>query len=175
MVDIERWAGRLSGLLCFIAGIALLWMMAQVTLDSILRYGFDSPLDGTVELISAYHMTVVVFFPLAYVTRRGGHIVVTMFTQKLPPRMLEGLERIVNALSFAVMVVIIWMTTKEAIFRTAEVETRDAGLVLIEVWPSRWVLPLGCAAMALYLAIDAICGRPRRGGAPDTTVELTAK
>jgi TRAP-type C4-dicarboxylate transport system permease small subunit len=173
MVDIERWAARLSGLLCFIAGIALLWMMVQITLDSILRYGFNAPLDGTVELISAYHMTVVVFFPLAYVTQRGGHIVVTMFTQNLPPRVLDGLERVVNAISFAVMVVIIWKTGQEAIFRTIEGETRDAGLVLIEVWPSRWVLPLGCGAMALYLAIDSLWGRRPREA--DITVPQTVE
>jgi TRAP-type C4-dicarboxylate transport system permease small subunit len=162
MLVLERFIARLSALLCFVAGVALLWMMAQVTLDAIMRYIFNSPLPGTVEIISAYHMMIVVFFPLAYVTRRGGQIVATMFTQGLPPRVLDGLERAINVLSIAVLIAIIWMTGREAIFRTIEGEAWDAGDVVVSVWPSRWVAPLGCALMALYLAIDTVAPRRAR-------------
>jgi TRAP-type C4-dicarboxylate transport system permease small subunit len=160
MIALERLIARVADLLCFIAGTALLWMMVQVTLDSFMRYVLDSPLHGTVELISAYHMMIVVFFTLAYVTRRRGHIIVTMFTRKLPPRVIDGLERIVNVLTIAVLVAMIWMTGEEAIFRTIEGEAWDAGDVVVSVWPSRWVAPIGCAVMALWLVIDTLS--PRR-------------
>lgn len=165
---------RLSGFLCFIAGVALLAMMVQVTLDALMRYVFNSPLSGTVEIVSAYHMLVVVFFPLAYVARKGGHIVVTLFTQKLPLGALDVLERCVNALGFGVLVLIIWMTVNEAVFRTVERETWDAGNLLIQVWPSRWGIPIGCAAMALFLVIDTIGRRAQNrrpsGDRLDTSV-----
>jgi TRAP-type C4-dicarboxylate transport system permease small subunit len=164
MIVLERLIARVSDLLCFIAGIALLWMMVQVTLDSIMRYVFNSPLHGTVELISAYHMMIVVFFSLAYVTRRGGHIVVTMFTRSLSPRVIDGLERAVNVLTIAVLVAMIWMTAREAVFRTIERESWDAGNVLVSVWPSRWVAPIGCAVMALWLTVDTL--RQRRISQP---------
>jgi TRAP-type C4-dicarboxylate transport system permease small subunit len=160
MIALERIVARASDLLCFIAGIALLWMMVQVTLDSIMRYVFNSPLPGTVELISAYHMMIVVFFALPYVTRRRGHILVTMFTRKLPPRIIDGLERVVNVLTIIVLIAIIWMTGNEAIFRTIEREGWDAGNVVVSVWPSRWVAPIGCAVMALWLVLDTLS--PRR-------------
>jgi TRAP-type C4-dicarboxylate transport system permease small subunit len=116
-------------------------------------------LDGTVEIISAYHMMIVVFFPLAYVTRRGGHIVVTMFTHGLPPPILDKLERSINLLTIIVLFAIIWMTTEEAIFRTREGEAWDAGFLVVSVWPSRWVIPIGCGLMALYLLVDTVSYR----------------
>lgn len=162
---LDRLTERIAGVLCFVAGIALLTMMVQVTADAVMRYAFNSPLPGTVEIVSAYHMLIVVFFPLAYVTREGGHIVVTLFTRKLSRRALGVLERCVNALSFTVLVLVIWMTLQEALFRTAERETWDAGNLLVDVWPSRWGIPIGCAAMALFLVVDTF-GR-RAPGAGD--------
>lgn len=156
MTHIERLTGHLARILCFVAGLALLAMMVQVTVDALLRYAFNSPLSGTIEIVSAYHMLIVVFFPLAQVTREGGHIVVTLFTRGLGAKSLDVLERCVNALTFAVLVLVIWMTTREALFRMAERETWDAGNFLVEVWPSRWVIPIGCGAMALFLVVDTL-------------------
>jgi TRAP-type C4-dicarboxylate transport system permease small subunit len=161
VMSLERLTGRLSDVLCFIAGIALLWMMVQITIDTIMRYIFNNPLHGTVEILSAYHMMIVVFLPLGYVTQRDAHITVTLFTNRLSPSALDALERVVNAINLAVLIPIIWMTGREAIFRTVERETWDAGNLLVSIWPSRWAPPIGCAAMALYLVVKIF--DPRRG------------
>jgi TRAP-type C4-dicarboxylate transport system permease small subunit len=83
-----------------------------------------------------------------------------MFTHKLPPLALDALERVVNVLVIAVLIAIIWMTGQEAVFRTIEGEAWDAGNIVVSVWPSRWVAPIGCALMALYLVVDTLS--PRR-------------
>jgi TRAP-type C4-dicarboxylate transport system permease small subunit len=161
---LRRIDRRLGDALCFVAGIAMLWMMAQVTADAVLRYAFDSPLDATVEIVSAYPMVAVVFLPLAYVSRVGAHIEVTLFTRTLSPRALRALDSAVGLLVLATLVLLIVYTTDEAVFRTDQGEIRDAGNILVSVWPSRWLLPLGCAAMALHVIVAI--GGPHRAPPP---------
>jgi TRAP-type C4-dicarboxylate transport system permease small subunit len=157
----------MTHVLCVISAIALFWMMIQVTLDSIMRYAFSSPIHGTVEVISAYSMLMVVYLPLAYVSRVGAHMEAAIFTQRLPLPAMLGLQRAVYVLCIGVLMVLVWMTALEAVWRTDQGETWDAGNFLVEVWPSRWIPPIGSAAMAIYLLHALLTGRLARktGGA----------
>ncbi|MGE3934511.1 MAG: TRAP transporter small permease [Rhodospirillaceae bacterium] len=153
---------RLADLLCWIGGAALVWMMLQVTADALLRYTFNAPIDATVEMISAYAMVAVAFLPLAYVTRADAHITVTLFTNRLSPRASRWLDQTVRAVVFVVLALLVVYTVDEALFRTDQGEIRDAGNVLLPVWPSRWFIPIGAAAMALHVALSAfVAGRER--------------
>jgi TRAP-type C4-dicarboxylate transport system permease small subunit len=147
---IGRILGGVSKLFAWIGGGALILMMLHIAADVVARYIFNSPLHGTVEIVSAYYMVAVVFLPLAMIERGNGHIVVELVTQHLPRRVQEvliGVVAMVSALYFAVFA---WQTWGDALKKYAVGETA-LGTVQVTIWPTRFYLPLGCGLIALVL------------------------
>lgn len=126
-------------------------MMAHITVDVIGRVVFNHPFQGTIEVVSAYYMIAVSFLPLAYISRHEGQIIVELFTRALPPRAMFRLEFVVNVVTFVYLSVFAWQTTAAAIERTGRGEVWETAAGFLDVWPSRWLLPLGIAAMALFV------------------------
>jgi TRAP-type C4-dicarboxylate transport system permease small subunit len=143
----------LTSALTWFAGLLTVVMMVHVTADVAARNFLNSPIVGTTEIVSAYYMAALAFLPLALITRERGHIIVELFTgwMKRPGRTL--LDGIVAVLSLVYVVTFTWGVTAIAIEKTAIREAREAGIGLIYIWPSRWVVPIGFGLMAAYLLI----------------------
>lgn len=152
MTGFDRLLRRMAGWLTAIGAVFLAWMMIQISLDALFRYLFSSPIHGTMEVMAAYPMTAVVFFPLAYVTLRGEHITVTIFADRLGAGGRRWVQRFADAMTLVVVATLVYYTVIEALFRTAQREKWDAGGMLVPVWISRWFLPIGAGAMVLVLA-----------------------
>jgi TRAP-type C4-dicarboxylate transport system permease small subunit len=134
----------------WIGGIAITLMMLHVVADVGARLFFNSPLDGTTEIVSRFYMVLVIFFPLGYVCHHEGHILVELFTKGLPRRRLAALEFAIGLVTVAFVAWFTWETLSEALtsYETNEMaETADS---LITVWPSRFVLPIGICLMGIY-------------------------
>jgi TRAP-type C4-dicarboxylate transport system permease small subunit len=155
---IERPADALVALACLIS----IMMMLHIVADVFAKYLFNSPIDGTIEWVASYYMVALVFFPLAYVAYDEGHIIVELFTRRLSPGKLLRLDGIVAIVTFAYMAVFTWKTAEEAVFRTAQLEIWETGSQNIPVWPSRWMIPIGCGVMAAYVLYRLV--RDLRGG-----------
>jgi TRAP-type C4-dicarboxylate transport system permease small subunit len=140
-------------ILLFIAGVATVLMMLHIVADVAGKYLLNAPLPGTIETVSFYYMVVGVFFPLAYISRTRAHIVVELFTRKLSKRRLGALNVVVGLLTTAFMAVLGWKAVEEAVRRTAEGEVWETGYESMLIWPSRWILAVGCIAMALYVVV----------------------
>lgn len=146
---------RVSTFVAWIGGVALILMMLHISVEVVARYIFNSPLHGTVEIVSAYYMVAVVFLPLAMIERLNGHIVVELLTQHLPRRaqsILIGIVALVSASYFAVFA---WQTWGDALKKYA-VGEQALGTVAITVWPTRFYLPIGCGLIVLVLVYKAI-------------------
>lgn len=145
---------------------AIVLMMLHSVADVLGKYLFNTPIRGTIEVVAAYYMVAVVFFPLAHVTRERAHIAVELFTRGLDARRLARLNAAVGAVTLAFMAALSWFATEEAIGKTAAGEVWDAGGDTIAVWPSRWALAVGCIAMAACAAAVAVddLRRARRPG-----------
>lgn len=144
-----------TNFLLFIACMATVLMMLHCMADIAGKYLFNAPVKGTLEIVSFYYMVIGVFFPLAYISRKRAHIVVELFTNGLSPRRLAVLNGIVGLVSFAFMSVFAWKTIEEAIRRTEAGEVWETGYQVLALWPSRWILAIGCTAMALYVIFGA--------------------
>lgn len=153
-----------------IGGVALVLMMVHVTVDVGGRLLFNRPLFGTTEIVSAYYMVAVVFLPLAYVTRREGHILVEVFTRHLPRRTLARLEAAIGVVTTSVLCWMIWECVVAASRSTAIREKWEAGQDLLVVWPTRWLLPIGLAALALHQIMRLIADL-RTAARPDADDE----
>ena len=143
-------------LLMWLSALIGLAMMLHISADVIARVVFNSPFDGTIEIVSAYYMVAIIFLPLGYVTRYEGHIVVELFTRGLKPPSLARLDIFAGIITIIYMIAFGWMTTLSAIDQTEVGELWASGDGFIAVWPSRWFLPIGCFLTAAYLGIRVI-------------------
>lgn len=152
MHDFGRRLSVPADFLAWCAGLLIVVMMVHVAADVFARLVFRTPIDGTIEWVAGYYMVAVVFFPLAYVSRGEGHILIELFTSKLPARGRAALDCMGATLTFVYVGLMAWQTGIEAIEQTEGHETWETADSLITIWPSRWLLPIGCATMAIYFA-----------------------
>ena len=139
----------LMWLSCFVGML----MMLHITADVTGRVLFNHPLEGTIEIVSGYYMVAVSFLPLAYISRHEGHIIVELFTRGLAARQLLRLEVAVNIATIAYLTMFAWKSGEEAYFQTLSGEVWETATGFVDIWPSRWMLPIGCAVMAVYLIL----------------------
>ena len=152
MRDFERKFSYPADFLAWCAGLLIIIMMIHVAADVFGRLVLRAPIDGTIEWVAGYYMVAVAFFPLAYVSRGEGHITIELFTSKLPARVRAALDCMAATLTFLYIGMMAWQTGIEAIEQTEGRETWETADDLITIWPSRWLLPIGCAMMAIYFA-----------------------
>ncbi len=139
---------RMSRVLILIAGIGLLLMMVQTVMDVIADNFFDRPIPGNLEVISIYHMVLVVFLPLAMVEWKHENIQVDLFYLMMPS-WLQRLSLVVGylicALFFAILTRQTWLDALVS-YRKNEVLMAS---VYVLVWPAKFILPIGFAAITL--------------------------
>ena len=145
-----------TNMLLIAAGVFLVLMMVHICADIIGKFVFNFPIEGTLEIVSAYYMVGVIFFPLAYVSHHEGHIKVELFTQNMRPRPLAGLEAVIGIIGFVFMVWFCWETVAESIHSTIEREQWETAADLVTIWPSRWVMVAGVVLMTIYLLFRII-------------------
>jgi TRAP-type C4-dicarboxylate transport system permease small subunit len=145
-IDALLWLGLIAGFL----------MMMHVTVDVIGRYVFNRPLEGTTEIVAAYYMVLVAYLPWAWLASRDGHIVAGIFQRVGSPRFDFWLEIAVKIFTAVCICVFVYQTFWTALRQTGAGEVWLAGTMYIPVWPSRWVLPVSGAFMAVYLVLRVI-------------------
>lgn len=153
MERLSSWLELPINLLMWLACFFGVLMMLHVSADVVGRVLFDHPFDGTIEIVSGYYMVAIAFLPLAYVTRHEGQIIVELFTRNMSTRKLLLLDAAVNILTVVYMSAFAWMTGTMAVEQTASREAWETAYGQVQIWPSRWYLPIGCALMAIYLLV----------------------
>ena len=154
MNAIQRAIGAVSAVLMAVAGVALLLMMIQVTLDVAGKYLFTAPVPVTLEMVSNYYMVAAVFLPMAAVELGGGHIHVELIHARLPRvgRRLLDLVAHLLALIFFLMLTVYGF---EVAMEKMEVGEFLMGQYSLIIWPSRFLVPAGCVLMVLLSALKA--------------------
>jgi TRAP-type C4-dicarboxylate transport system permease small subunit len=153
---VEAALGFVSRAFAVVAGVTVLLMMLHVTTDVLTKYLLNMPVVGTLEIVSHYYMVAAIFLPLAAVERRRGHLFVELFTARLGPRAILGLDATGCILGVFFAGAITWMSTIEALRRTRSGEIIDAVYYTIPIWPTRWLVPLGAGLLALMWLLHAV-------------------
>ncbi|MDA7416014.1 TRAP transporter small permease [Xenophilus arseniciresistens] len=151
MFRLGRLLSRFIDVLTVIAGLSIAFMMLHITADVVARVVFQSPLPGTMSLVSYYYMAVAAFMPLAFAEQKSAHISVEVLTERLPATVqkhLAGWLLLISAASFLALTVRTW---GEAMTKWEIKASVVQGLDSIPVWPTYFVLPVGCALMFLVV------------------------
>jgi TRAP-type C4-dicarboxylate transport system permease small subunit len=152
MDAVERAVDRASRALAFVGGLGVVLMMVHVVADSAMKYLFDVPIEGTLEVVSQYYMVACVFLPLALVELRGEQVRVDLFLRLMPRRAAVASYVVTAILSAAFFACLAYYTGEAAVhsFRINEV---IMGTSYVIVWPSKWLLPVGFALVVVAIVL----------------------
>lgn len=159
----------LSEILLSVTTIPVLAMMVHVTLDVVLKYVINTPIQGTLEITAYYYMVAIVVLPMAFVEMTRQSIAVDLFYQMMPNRMqvvVTAFVLIVSALGYGGLAYISWPDALKSLAKREIV----MGTVNIYIWPSRFVMPCALAVAALVCLYHCL----RLFISPEAREELTA-
>ena len=86
--------------------IVLLVMMLLISADTIFRYVFNSPIDGTMEL-SEFFMIAIVYPSLAYAQYLKAHVRVELFVMRFSEKWQTVLGIFTDAIGFILWIIIL--------------------------------------------------------------------
>ena len=98
--------GRALRLMALCGGIVLVALMGYTVLDVILRYGFNKPFSGSLE-ITEFAMSLIVFFGIAYCGWTGGHVAVDILERPLENPKLRFVPVMLTLVSVSVTIAMI--------------------------------------------------------------------
>ncbi|MEM5477392.1 TRAP transporter small permease [Pacificibacter sp. AS14] len=86
---------RLTRIFHYIASLAIVVMMLTVVSDVVLRFAFNTPVQGAYDVVG-FSLLVMVFFGMAPVVAQRSEIVIDLIDTFLPPRSLGFLKWIAS-------------------------------------------------------------------------------
>ena len=155
---LEHTMGRLSHFLLLVGGGAIVLMCVHIVADIIGKFVFNTPVVGTIELVSDYYMIAAVFLPLAYTQHIRGHVTVELFTYNLGPRTIGAFDSVVCLICALATLIFTWHTTVASLEKTAANESLKLAFNTIPLWPARWLLPISALILALVLILQSVRG-----------------
>ena len=135
----------------YVGGVVLLGMMALTGADVMLRYIFNSPVQGSFE-VTELLMAVSIGLGLGYCALEKGHVRVDFLTMRLSKRG-QTIADFVAYLVFMIMYIMIaWQTLYKAI---NQYKAHNISSVLyIPEYPFTLMLTFGCIILCLVLLRD---------------------
>lgn len=139
----------------WLACLALFLMTTLTTFDALMRYLFNAPLAGVEEATVEFFMPALVYFAIAHVFRTGGHVRITLVSDRLPVRVqhvLWVIFDVLTALLFAAIAYGLCQRTLSA-YRMNEYSTSPLNYVL---WPSFAIVAIGAILMVVRAVAAAL-------------------
>jgi TRAP-type C4-dicarboxylate transport system permease small subunit len=150
--------GRSLRLTALCGGIVLMALMGYTVLDVVLRYVFNRPFSGSLE-VTEFAMVLIVFFGIAHCGWTGGHVAVDILERPLENPKLRFIPILLTLVSAALFAVIAWLTAAEALGSMRRV----SNMVRWPHWPFQLAVALGSAMYAIVLLIQGVrmlAGKP---------------
>jgi len=147
----EKFIHPLSNLLLIIATCTLLAMMFLTATDVALRYIFNSPIPGALEIVE-YMMGILIPFALVYTARQRAHIGVDLIIEHLSERVRKKISAVTVFMTFVLFVLITWQGYYYIIEHYDSKLT--SAVLYIPVWPFIILFTIGMAALTLILLAE---------------------
>ena len=129
----------------YAAGAVLILLMLLTTADVAGRYFFNSPINGVFDL-THFAVSMMTFLGLAYCGYRGGHVVIELLYDKLPPGARRVLNRVINLVGCVLFALIAWRTAVQSI------DVREMGeasqMMEIPLFPLYYLVAFGSGLFA---------------------------
>jgi C4-dicarboxylate transporter DctQ subunit len=152
LVAINKWVTRIDTGVNFIGALLIAFVMFMSAAGIIMRYVFNKPIYGKVE-ITELVMAGIVFFGLAYTQKLGGHVrmsfVIERFIKGRAYHIVEAFTLLISLFTFIILTV----TTLDSALYDLEFHGITPNLYL-PIWPSKMTVPVGCFFLCIRLVIQ---------------------
>ncbi len=136
-----------------IGGFILAAMMFLTAADVFLRYVFNRPISGDLEL-NENMLVMVVFFSIAYTAVQKGHVRVELLVAKLPMKAQAIIYAISAILALSLSILITWQSVVLALEKAEEGLT--TAVLFVPVYPFIFMTAFGAGLLSLVLLTDLI-------------------
>ncbi|MBX9773865.1 MAG: TRAP transporter small permease [Xanthobacteraceae bacterium] len=143
--------GSLLRLLALIGGWVIVALMIYTVADVILRYIFNRPFSGSIE-VTEFAMAVIVFLGIAWCGWLGGHVAVDILERPLEDPRLRFVPVILTFIGGVLFLAIAWLTIGEALSTVSRV----SNMMRWPHYPFQFVVALGSAMYAVVLFIQCV-------------------
>ncbi|MBB4929576.1 TRAP-type C4-dicarboxylate transport system permease small subunit [Lipingzhangella halophila] len=160
----DRIARAIAAPLGILASISTIVMMLGISADVAYRNIAGESIAGVLELTESA-LVATVFFGLAYAGTSGTHIAVDLLTSRLPEKAARGLMLLAWVLGCVILGWLVYASFGQAVDSFERNELR-MGLVSWPLWPARWFVVVGFAALLLVAMVNVarlLTGRPLMG------------
>jgi TRAP-type C4-dicarboxylate transport system permease small subunit len=146
--------GSLLTICGVIAGALTFAVMCLVVANVVLRYGFNRPITGSLELTESA-LPFMIFLSLALTQFHGGHIKVVLLTQRLSPSVATAMKvfaMLLGAVFFA------WAAYAGCLMamKSFAIGELERGSIRFPIWPVKFVVFFGLALLSIQFLLDAI-------------------
>jgi TRAP-type transport system small permease protein len=152
----ERVVYPLSAVLNGIGLFFLALMVLFITVDSVLRYFFNSPIQNSYEVVEL--MMVFAFsFGIAYAQKHKSHVAVTLLVSKLSARVQAIVDCFIYFMSMGFLSLMTWQVFVRARIVSVKGDISIGSLVglgNVAIYPFYYLLGLACLVFALVLLLD---------------------
>ena len=131
-----------------VAIVFLLTMMVFTVVDVLLRYFFNAPISGSIELVE-FCMVVAGFLGLAWCAVKRGHVRVEFVINRLPPRAQVAVDTVTLLMALTVVPLVAWQAFLQAWY--AFVDKAHSDYLEIPDFPFYIVFGLGFTLLALVM------------------------
>ena len=126
----HQWERRADAVLGIAASAILFGMMALTFVDVVLRYVFNRPLRGALE-VTELMLLVLIFAGLPLVSHANEHVTIDFIDRLLGPRALDALKRAVHVGCAALMFFLAWLMWLKAGTIAGYGDTTDVLKILV--------------------------------------------
>ncbi len=155
MKAVYRILNKIDDLLAKISAVVIFFMMIWIFLDVMLRWLFNSPIKGTVEITGEYFMVILVYFSISYTHRYGGHVGVDVLTAKFSKRMKRWTTLLYSLLALIVVIILGVSNFLEGL-DYFEKGTLSSGLIKYPLAPAIMIITFGILILTIRLICDSI-------------------
>ena len=155
-MSIIALSDRLSKFLMVVAAAGAFGLAFLVMANIVGRYVFDTPVEGTAEIVAA-SIVIIVFLQAGYAIRSRSMLKADFLDTHLPDKVQRALLAVGYLLGAAFFLMIITGGWEESILSYVEGEYEGEGARQVASWPARWTVLIGSGvAMINYLGMAYI-------------------
>ena len=145
--------------LALAGGWVIVGLMLYTVADVILRYIFNQPFSGSIE-VTEFAMSAIVFLGIAWCGWLGGHVAVDILERPLENPRLRFVPVILTLASAVLFAAIAWLTVDEAL----STMSRVSNMMRWPHYPFQFIVALGSAMYAIVLLIQSVRMLSKREG-----------
>ena len=154
VVRAERQIEQVEKYLSVISWIAALFITFLIIIDVFLRFVFNAPLPATWET-SEVVMPYIVFFAFAYTLKKDGHVRVTLFVDRLPPKARFGVEVFRKVVSFGICALFTYWSWLR-FWHSFVVREEILAAIYIPWFVGKFAMPIGMGMFAIQYLLEAV-------------------